>query len=70
MMTLRGLEKDEWYPVYDIAEPNRYSDATDVDLDDDFIDRYKHALAEFREVQDGCVRETESCAKSKTILPW
>ena len=65
MMTLRGLEKDEWYPVYDIAEPNRYSDATDVDLDDDFIDRYKHALAEFREVQ-GILHKLYSAATSRT----
>ena len=46
------LEKDEWYPVYSLADmPSTYEDEN-VEVSPEFVERYRAAFREFNKVQD------------------
>lgn len=47
------LDWDEWYPVYSIEERdlNPY-DYQELDIDEDFVNRYNRVMDEFNELQN------------------
>jgi hypothetical protein len=46
------ITEEEWFPVYDLGEPDHKPWGYECELDDTLIKRHKKAVKEFRAVQD------------------
>lgn len=55
-MTQRVITWDEWWPVYDLEEPDEAADCyhpfQTVDVPDDLVERYEKAFAAYKAVQE------------------
>lgn len=46
------INKNEWYPVYDICDIRKGSVSTNYEIPDDLFKKYKSALKNFNKIQD------------------
>jgi hypothetical protein len=53
------ISSDEWYPVYDIEETDRFARWT-LDVPANTVRRWKRVITEFKQVQDEIAKKGQN----------